>query len=107
MKAYVLSVANDSDQGEVVVWDITAQDAKKNWTRYLDAERYIDQRVKRAPEFDGMENATDLEVMLKQWHEGWHWWDWNFPSVEESTDEDFIHYYTHMYRGNVDEPYRE
>lgn len=29
MKAYVLSVANDPDQGEVIVWDITAKDAKK------------------------------------------------------------------------------
>lgn len=74
----------------------------------MDADRFLDKLVYRAPEFDDMENATELELMTKQWQEGgWYWRDWNFPSVEESTDDDFIHYYTHVYGGNVDEPYRE
>ena len=107
MKAYLLSVENDPDQGQALVWDVTAKEAKKNWTRFLDAERFIDKRVKRAPEFDDMEGRTELEIMLKQWHEGWIWWDWRFPSVEDSTDDDFIEYYLNEYRGKLNEPYRE
>ncbi len=105
MKAYLLSVANDPDQGEVLVWDTTARDAKKNWTRFLDADRFIDERVRRAPDFDNMERCTELEIMLKQWHEGWIWWDWQFPSVEDSTDDDFIKYYLEVYGGKINDPY--
>ncbi|TNU78269.1 hypothetical protein [Lactococcus lactis] len=90
MKAYKLSVKDDPDQGEVIVFAQTSREAKKNWTHYLDADTFIDELVHRAPEFDGMENATELELITKQWQEGWRWLDYpSVPDVETSTVEDF------------------
>lgn len=90
MKAYKLSVKNDSDQGEVIVFAQTAREAKNNWHWYLDADSFLDKLVHRAPEFDGMENATELELMTKQWQKGWRWFDYNnVPDVETASVEDF------------------
>lgn len=94
MKAYKLSVKDDADQGEVIVFAQTSREAKKNWTQYLDADTFIDELVHRAPEFDGMENATELELMTKQWQEGWRFFDYNnVPDVETATVEDFQKWY--------------
>ncbi len=90
MKAYKLSIKDDPDQGEVIVFAQTAREAKNNWTQYLDADNFLDKLVHRAPEFDGMENASDMEMMTKQWQEGWRWYDcYDVPDVEEDTVEDF------------------
>lgn len=90
MKAYKLSIKDDPDQGEVIVFAQTAREAKNNWTQYLDADNFLDKLVHRAPEFDGMENASDMELMTKQWLEGWRWYDcYDVPDVEEDTVEDF------------------
>lgn len=90
MKAYKLSIKDDPDQGEVIVFAQTAREAKNNWTQYLDADNFLNKLVHRAPEFDGMENASDMELMTKQWQEGWRWYDcYDVPDVEEDTVEDF------------------
>ena len=90
MKAYKLSIKDDPDQGEVIVFAKTAREAKNNWHWYLDADNFLDKLVHRAPEFDGMENASDMELMTKQWQEGWRWYDYyDIPDVEEDTVEDF------------------
>lgn len=90
MKAYKLSIKDDPDQGEVIVFAKTAREAKNNWHWYLDADNFLDKLVHRAPEFDGMENASDMELMTKQWLEGWRWYDcYDVPDVEEDTVEDF------------------
>lgn len=90
MKAYKLSIKDNPDQGEVIVFAQTAREAKNNWTQYLDADNFLDKLVRRSPEFDGMENASDMEMMTKQWQEGWRWYDcYDVPDVEEDTVEDF------------------
>ena len=90
MKAYKLSIKDDPDQGEVIVFAQTAREAKNNWTQYLDADSFLNKLVHRAPEFDGMENASDMELMTKQWLEGWRWYDcYDVPDVEEDNVEDF------------------
>lgn len=90
MKAYKLSIKDDPDQGEVIVFAQTARKAKNNWTQYLDADSFLNKLVHRAPEFDGMEDASDMELMTKQWLEGWRWYDcYDVPDVEEDTVEDF------------------
>lgn len=90
MKAYKLSIKDDPDQGEVIVFAQTAREAKNNWTQYLDADNFLYKLVHRAPEFDGMEGASDMEIMTKQWQEGWRWYDcYDVPDVEEDTVEDF------------------
>ena len=95
MKAYKLCVKNDSDQGEVIVFAQTAREAKNNWTCYLDADTFLDKLVHRAPVFDGMENATELELMTKQWQEGGRWFDYNnVPDIETASVEDFQAWYS-------------
>lgn len=90
MKAYKLSIKDDPDQGEVIVFAQTAREAKNNWTQYLDTDSFLNKLVHRAPEFDGMEDASDMELMTKQWLEGWRWYDcYDVPDVEEDTVEDF------------------
>lgn len=90
MKAYKLSIKDDPDQGEIIVFAQTAREAKNNWTQYLDADSFLNKLVHRAPEFDGMEDASDMELMTKQWLEGWRWYDcYDVPDVEEDTVEDF------------------
>lgn len=90
MKAYKLSIKDDPDQGEVIVFAQTAREAKNNWTQYLDADSFLNKLVHRAPEFDSMEDASDMELMTKQWLEGWRWYDcYDVPDVEEDTVEDF------------------
>lgn len=90
MKAYILSVKNDDDQGQQIVFAKTAREAKKNWHWYLDADSFLDKLVHRAPQFDDMENATELELMTKQWQEGWRWFDnYDVPDVETATVEEF------------------
>ena len=98
MKAYKLSVKDDSDQGEEIVFAQTAREAKNNWTRYLAADNFLNKLVNRAPEFDGMENATELELATKQWQEGWKWFDHNdVPDVETATVEDFKNWYYNLF----------
>ena len=95
MKAYKLSIKDDPDQGEVIVFAKTVKEAKKLY-EYLDFDRYIDMRCKRASYFDGMENASRYELSLVQWHEGWHWFDVGVPQPDddgETTDEDFKEWY--------------
>ena len=94
MKAYILSVKNDDDQGQQIVFAKTAREAKNNWHWYLNADIFLDKLVHRAPEFDDMENATELELMTKQWQEGWRWFDYNdVPDVETENIKDFENWY--------------
>lgn len=72
----------------------TYREARKKWTQYLEADTFLDELVHRAPEFDGMEDATELELMTEQWKKGWRWFDYNdAPDVETATAEDFKVWY--------------
>lgn len=94
IKAYSLSIADDPDQGQQIVFAETASEAKKK----LDGEqfvydRWIDIQAHRSRAFDGMENLTKAELALEQWREGWIWFDRDTPDCDESTDEQFIAWY--------------
>lgn len=94
MKAYILRVINDDDQGQVVVFANTANEAKKQFnSTYLETEQYIDIRVKRSPEFDNMENLSEIDLAKEQWRNGWRWYDYNTPYPEDTTDEEFYKWY--------------
>ncbi|WP_282798854.1 hypothetical protein [Lactococcus lactis] len=99
MKAYYLSVEGRDEAGGVIVFAENYNQAIGNWDCELEYERWIDRRCKRAPEFDGMENASHYEMTLKQWHEGW-WFDTEVrcPWEGEATDEDFKKWYEEEYQ---------
>ncbi len=83
-KAYILSCVNDSDQGVVLVWSTSSQQAKHDWHNDLDCD-YIDRRCKRAEEFDNMEDAPEKEIMYIQWQLGWTWDYLNPPECNYNT----------------------
>ena len=95
MKAYTLQEKGNYEAGMYVVFANTASEAKsKVGSTDLDPDEYINIRVKRAPEFDGMEKATERELALKKWKEGWIWYDFpDMPEFGDSEDSEFIAFY--------------
>lgn len=98
MKAYRLSVKNDDDAGQAIVFANTAKEAKKQVYGHdtlADALEggWIDLLVHRDERYDGMESLSSAELALHQWHDGWRWFDLNYPDPDEATDEEFIKWY--------------
>lgn len=96
MKAYYLTIKDDDDAGAAVVFANTAKEAKaKIYGTEVgnSVENWIDIRVNRAKSFDGMENLTDAELALMQWHKGWRYLDMDYPDPDEATDAEFLEWY--------------
>lgn len=97
MKAYMAGIHSDPDVGNQIIFAKNSKEAMKK-AQSLDItdykESYIDVYANRAPEFDGMENATGLEIALEQWRNGWTWYDYqDQPDVETDSEEAFINWY--------------
>lgn len=99
MKAYLVNVKYDSDQGDAVVFANTVKEAKnKIHSTDLEYDTWIDVQAKRSPEFDGMENHSDKELAKEMWREGWNYFDYNHvPDCETATDEEFYQWYDGIY----------
>lgn len=95
MKAYYLSIKDEVDAGQQVVFGNTAKEAKRKVGEPLtdSLENYLDLRVHRARQYDDMENLSPAELACKQWRDGWIWFDMDFPDVDEATDEEFVEWY--------------
>ena len=102
MKAYSLSIAGDDDAGNAIVFANTVKEAKKQVFQHeslADAlgGEWIYLRARRAKEYDGMENLDDAHLALKQWHNGWRWFDIDYPDPDEATDAEFLKWYKEIY----------
>lgn len=97
MKAYCLSIKDDDDAGQAIVFADNVKDAKKQVYSHdmlVDAmEEWTWLRAHRAKQFDDMENLSKAELSLHQWHDGWRWFDMDFPDPDEATDEEFLEWY--------------
>lgn len=95
MKAYYLSIKDNDDAGQEVVFANTAKEAKKlvSGNVYDNLENYLDLRVNRAKKFDGMEDLDAAHLALKQWKWGWGWFDMEYPDPDEATDAEFLKWY--------------
>jgi hypothetical protein len=98
VKAYYLSVKDDDDAGQAVVFANTAKEAKKQVFSHdllVDALEggWINLRVNRAKEYDGMENLSAAELALKQWRNGWRFFDVDYPDPDAATDKEFLEWY--------------
>ncbi len=98
MKAYMGGLYSCDEAGNAIVFAKNAKEAKKKFMGHhygiADyAENYIDIYAKRAPQFDGMENASNAELMCEQWKQGWWFHQADVPDVETATDEDFYEWY--------------
>lgn len=83
MKAYQVDLYNDPDAGSEIIFAKNTKDARKlahdtDLARENDHD-FIDVKVMREPAFDNMENATDEEMLIKKWHEGWWFGDVSYP----------------------------
>lgn len=78
MKAWILDDRTGSVETKKIVWAETRNESKAQATidgcygydSFLDA-KWIDIRVRRYKELDGMENATPIEVMRQLINLGW------------------------------------
>lgn len=97
MKAYLLSIKDDDDAGQAVVFADTANKAKNKiyGTDLGDSvENWIDIRVHRDKRYDGMENLSPAQLALHQWKDGWRWFDmYDMPDQGEATDVEFLEWY--------------
>jgi hypothetical protein len=94
MKAYYLSTT-DPDHGAAIVFADKPSHAKNQifgTDIWYDGE-WTDIWVERATKFDDMENLGPAELALKQWRDGWRWFDMDYPDVDEATDEEFLTWY--------------
>lgn len=98
MKAYILGIRDDPDQGNQIVFAGNATGAKKqldgNQFMY---ESWIDIECLRAKSWDGKENLTPKELMKEQWREGWWFHQTDYPDPDEGTDEQFYEWYDKTY----------
>lgn len=93
-KAWYLDIKDDPDQGAFIVFADTRNEARgQAGQNDLIYDRWIDVQARRAKQYDGMENLSDVELALHQWHDGWRWFDFNYPDPDEATDEEFIKWY--------------
>ena len=99
MKAWYLENSEDPDQGTFVVFANTRNEARAQAdSEDLMYDRWIDLRATRAKRYDGLERMPARELALKQWHEGWRWFDhYNMPDVDEDTDEAFLAWYDNAF----------
>lgn len=98
MKAYVGGLYSSDESGNAVVFAKNAKEAKSKFMEHHrdiagSAESYIDIYTVRAPEFDGMENASFAELMCEKWRQGWWFYQGDAPDVETASDEDFYEWY--------------
>lgn len=103
MKAYYLWIEGDDDAGGAITFANTAREAKKNYYKYewlADAlgSEWIYLRARRDKRYDGMEKLDAAHLALEQWHDGWRWFDTEYPNVDEATDEDFLKWYKENFK---------
>ena len=94
MKAYIIGIKDDPDQGNEIVFDTSVRHAKQ-FTGDLVYDSWIDIECHRYPALDDCENLSKPALALEQWKLGW-WFDSDEPTFddyEENTDEDFLSWY--------------
>jgi len=99
MKAYILSVKNYEEKGEDIVFAENASKARsKVWNTGLDPDDFTSVRARRAPNFDGMESASERDMFKAKWRDGW-WFDaTGYPDYETASDEDFYKWFDWFYK---------
>lgn len=92
MKAWCVSIKDDEDQGMLIVFAETRNEARSK-TDDLQYESWLDVRAVRDKRYDGLEKLDKAHLALAQWHDGWRWYDMDYPEPEETTDTEFLEWY--------------
>lgn len=100
MKAYCVSIKDDEDQGMLIVFAENRNQARQQ-TGDLMYDNWIDIIAVRDKRYDGLEKLTDAQLALRQWRDGWRWYELDTPEPEETTDEQFTEWYeSHFAKNN-------
>lgn len=99
MKAWKLSIKNDDDQGQAIVFAENRSEAKKRlFCTDLEANCWTDIEARRYPDLDDMEEAEEVEIALIMWINGWRWFDYNTPDPVETSFDEFREWYNKTIR---------
>lgn len=97
MKAYRLSVKDNEDAGNAIVFANTTQEARKQiyGSDLYDATdgEWIRVQAHRAKSFDDMEALSESELDLRKWKDGWRWFDMDYPDPDTASDEEFYQWH--------------
>lgn len=97
MKAYCLSIKDEDDAGQMIVFANTVKEARKQiyGTDLYDAAdgEWIRVQAHRYKRYDGLEKLSNAELAMHQWRDGWRWFDMDYPDPDEATDEEFLSWY--------------
>lgn len=97
MKAWRLEVSNDPDQGTLVVFANTRDEARSQ-SGDLMYDRWVDLSATRFKQMDDKESLSHEELTLELWRDyGWRWLDMDYPDPDEATDEEFLEWYRGIY----------
>lgn len=97
MKAWRVEIRDDPDQGTLVVFADTRNEAR-SMTGDLMFDRWIDISATRFPQMDGKESLDKAHLTLELWRDhGWRWWDIEYPDQDEATDEEFLQWYAETF----------
>jgi hypothetical protein len=105
MKAYYLSIKDEDDAGGAVVFANTVKEAKKQvWAHDTLVEAleggWITLQAHRDERYDDMDNLDVAHLALAQWHDGWRWFDMDYPDPDEATDDEFLEWYKTNFGAN-------
>lgn len=92
MKAWSVSIKDDEDQGMLIVFADNRGEARKQ-TGDLQYESWIDIIAVRDKRYDDLEKLSEAELALRQWRDGWRWYEEATPEPGETTDAEFFEWY--------------
>jgi hypothetical protein len=97
MKAWYLDINNDPDQGAFIVFANTRNQARgMASSNDLMYDSWLDVQAIRAKQYDDLWDSKRSELALRQWKNGWRWFDvYDMPNDGVATDEEFLEWW-HM-----------
>lgn len=93
MKAWRLEITTDPDQGNLIVFANTRDEARSK-TGDLMYDRWVDISATRFKQLDDMEHLSQRDLDFILWKEhGWRWYELDSPYEDEVSDEEFREWY--------------
>ncbi len=95
MKAWLVDIKDDPDQGQFVVFAETRNQARGMASSHdLIYDTWLDVQAVRFKAMDDKEHLDEAHLLLDLWrNHGWRWWDFDYPDQDEATDEEFLKWY--------------
>lgn len=60
-------------------------------------DSWLDITARRDKRYDGMEGLPASQLALHQWHDGWRWFDIEYPDEDTAADQEFIDWHKSVF----------